>query len=90
MDSFKNPFAFFGQQHERVKTVALMHLEKHELCACDAEGKPQAFFTLPVVTAVPCIHICKPLNQKVLGRPRSEDLELLEYKPTLLLEHKSV
>jgi len=62
-------------------------LEENELCACDKEGKPQAFFTLEVIAEIPCIHILKPLNQKVLGVPRSEGLELLEHKPTLLLAH---
>lgn len=89
MTLFKSPFAFFGQNHKLKKIQTLMHIEDTELCACDKEGVPQAFFTLPIITKVPCIHIFEPSNQKVLGVPRVEGLELLGYKPTLLLEHKS-
>ncbi len=58
---FANPFAFFGLKHADEKTEALFNLEDNELCATDLEGKPQAFFKLPVTP-----------NKKVLGVPRSE------------------
>jgi hypothetical protein len=87
MRKIKNPFAFFGQKHERVKTQALFHMEEQELCACDLEGRPQAFFVLPVVTAVPCVHIYNQVDTSFLGSQKS--VELIEHKPTLLLTHNA-
>jgi hypothetical protein len=84
---FKSPFAFFGIPHKLESVQVMQCVENTQLCAVDLEGKPQALFTKSLITEVPCLHILKPLNQKVLGVPRSEGMELLEHKPTLLLAH---
>lgn len=71
--SIFNVFAFFGEKHENQKLAAAAICHEHgAMCATDKEGKPQAFFRLPVIS-----------KKRVLGRPR---VEALEWEPTLLLE----
>ena len=85
---FANPFTFFNQTHKHAKTMELFTLKNDELCACNIEGKPQAFFVLSTITKED-IATTLPTNPLVLGSQRDEEF-LIKHKPVLMLEHKLV
>jgi hypothetical protein len=83
MKTFKNPFAFFGEENAEAKTRALMQASTNEKVACDVNGFPQAFFT----------HVEIPKKERkgrVLGDSRArityKEIPLIAHKPILLIE----
>lgn len=78
MKTFKNPFAFFGEEHMEAKTRALMQASTNEKVACDVNGFPQAFFTHVEVPK-------KERERRVLGNRSLGRQERIEHRPMLAI-----